>query len=168
MEGDSVPRILVVLAAVCAVLAVSAAPAAADPFAAQFKQALRKSAPPCEEAFVCASGTVAGLGPATVYLTPTSPEPTEIGCSLFTGIARIVLADGSGTLELSATGTICFPGKSRAAPGGMRSFGNPFRLSLTFVVTGGTGVFAGAEGGGTASGQFAGAAFRLALTGDVG
>ena len=77
-----------------------------------------------------------GFGTVTTSLTFTSfaPGPGE-NCVTVTG-DRIATLDGDGsTLLLALVGTIC-----------------EFKISGTFVIAGGTGVFDQATGGGTISG----------------
>jgi hypothetical protein len=93
----------------------------------------------------CGSGTVAGFGSATstVLLTSIAPVPGS-DCRALTAVRTISLDNGSGSLSLAETGTICPP--NPAASGAQ---GNPFTVDKNFTIAGGTGVFAGAAGSGT-------------------
>ena len=51
------------------------------------------------------------------------------------------------------------------SPGILKSFGNPFTVSITYEVIGGTGVFTGASGKGTATLHSAGAMTQLDASG---
>jgi hypothetical protein len=77
----------------------------------------------------------------------------------------IALTSGAGSLTIAAAGDVCFPGNSQNAPGQLHAFGNPFSIAASFDVIGGTGVFAGAGGGGTATLKGAGAQYKLTASG---
>lgn len=145
-----------------------ASAASAAPLTATFKNAEpKKDLGSCGTAFFCGNGTVAGFGSASFVLNVTG-APTPSGrCEEVPATITVTLAGGAGTLDVSGTGLVCFPGRSGDAPGALRSFGNPFRATGTFTVTGGTGAFAGATG--TVSGVLrgAGAHVSLKLSGDV-
>lgn len=68
---------------------------------------------------------------------------------------------------LTQTGVVCFPGQSTLAPGALRSFGNPFTLTASWTVAGGTGIFAGASGSGSAKTQNAGDGGTTTLLGTI-
>ena len=129
--------------------------AAAVPISAQFTQHFGRgegaSTGPCAIAF-CGRGQVVGYGQAELTLVATGAVPTTAnGCGFalaVTGPATIELPDGS-TLLLDETGTYCLPGDSTTAPGNFfHSYGNPWAIDATYVVIGGSGVFAGATGTG--------------------
>lgn len=157
----------VLSAAALLLLAVPATEAATQPFSAQFKNQQTRNDPPCPGAVFCGSGQVEGYGPATYSVVPTSIGPLVGACQAVTGLVNIALSDGSGTLTLAAAGDVCYPGNSHVAPGQLHAFGNPFRLDATFEVVGGTGVFAGAGGAGTATIRGAGAVTRLVASGTL-
>jgi hypothetical protein len=86
---------------------------------------------------LCGKGVIQGFGTVTTTLTLTSFAPGP-GANCVTATAdRVVTldSDGTSTLLLAVAGTIC--GHTAEA---------------TFTITSGTGVFAGATGGGTLSG----------------
>jgi len=87
--------------------------------------------------FAC-PGTVQGFGQVTssIVFSPIAPP-----------VRTLTFADGS-TLVLAEDEFISFrtPGRLADAPGAQVSFGHPFFLEVTWVVVGGTGVFAGASG----------------------
>lgn len=100
-------------------------------------------------AFVCAKATIAGVGVAEYSFVIDAFAPTSASCAAYDATVVFTLNDGS-TLTLSETGAICGPGGSFhqvPAPGG--SFGNPVEGSATWIVSGGTGQFAGFSGSGT-------------------
>lgn len=111
---------------------------------------------------------MAGFGEATstFNLIDLSGIDPETGCATLTGERVITLADGS-TLTLLETGTLCTPGTSGSAPGGLKSFGNPLSLALTFTVLSGTGVFEGLTGSGTTTSQLAGESGHTTLSGTL-
>jgi len=93
----------------------------------------------------CGPGSIAGYGNATSTVTLTSIAPLPgTDCLQLTAVRTIALDDGNGSLTLDETGTLCPP--SAAAT---NAVGGPYTVSKTFVVAGGTGVFAGATGGGS-------------------
>jgi hypothetical protein len=118
-------------------------------------------------ALLCATGTIDGFGAAIFAITPTSFSQTSRSCGDVTAIVTVTLTDGSGTLGLAASGQLCFPGNSGNAPGALRSFGNPLTATADFTIVGGSGVFAGASGSGTASVRAAGAHLSGSLDGTL-
>ncbi len=139
-------------------------------FEAHFTGVQQRNAPPCPGGILdfCGTGTVSGFGPASYDLRATGVTPIPNSqCLLETAVATITLADHSGSFTADATATVCFPGNSHSAPGHLKSFGNPFNAEGTFVITGGTGAFAGATGSGTATLKGAGAHTALDLAGTI-
>ena len=137
---------------------------------AHFKNAQQNKAPPCPGGILdfCGTGTVSGFGPASYELRPSGLTPIpNSNCDSVTAEVTVTLADQSGSFTGDATATVCFPGNSQNAPGSERSFGNPFTATASFVITGGTGVFAGATGGGTAELKGAGAHSALDFAGTI-
>ena len=116
----------------------------------------------------CGVGRITGLGKATERFVGEG-EPEEVdSCVHFMGTTTITLQDGSGTLVIAEEETACTPGTSADAPGNqLHSFGNPANAEGTWAVTGGTGVFAGASGGGTLSFNAAGDALIIMYSGTV-
>ena len=150
---------------------VVAPPAAADPvpFNATFQEFFGKSAAhPCQGAFYCGTGSVAGFGEATstVNVLDFSGFDPETGCATAVTERVIRLSDGS-TVTLIATEVVCTPGRSTFAPGAMKSFGNPTLTTGTFTVVSGTGEFAGATGTGTLTTRLAGESGHTTLSGTV-
>ena len=158
-------KVLAPLAVVGLLMSAPAAQAQTEPFSASFKGKQTRNDPPCPGALFCGEGTVAGYGAASFSVIPTSIGPLEGSCQTATALTFITLADGSGSLTFSATGDVCYPGNSQNAPGALRSFGNPFNIAATYEVTGGSGVFAGAGGEGTATLKGAGAQTKLTASG---
>lgn len=139
-------------------------------FEAHFKNALQRKAPPCPGGILdfCGTGSVSGFGPASYELRPSGLTPIpNSNCALVTAEVTVTLADQSGSFTADATATVCFPGNSQNAHRSEGSFGNPFTATASFVITGGTGVFAGATGGGTATLKGAGAHSALDFAGTV-
>jgi hypothetical protein len=144
------------------------ASAQATSFSANFMETFgRAHFKPCSH-FLCGTGTVQGFGSATSTFDPLTSTPIDgTNCSTFTAERTVTLVGLTGTLTLSEEGTVCFPGKSAQAAGTLHSFGNPFNATATFTVSGGTGVFSGAEGSGTDHVSAAGDAGHSSLTGSL-
>jgi hypothetical protein len=139
-------------------------------FEAHFKNAQQRNAPPCPGGILdfCGTGSVSGFGPASYELQPSGLTPIpNSNCESVTAEVTITLADQSGSFTADATATVCFPGNSQNDSRSEKSFGNPFTATASFVITGGTGVFAGATGGGTATLKGAGAHSALDITGTI-
>jgi hypothetical protein len=161
--------VVMVVAAFTTLLVASPASASTIPFEASFQEFFGKSAAhPCQGAFACGTGTVAGFGAATstFNILDFSGFDPETGCGTGTFERVITLSDGS-TLTLIETGTACTPGKSTSAPGAARSFGNPTFLNATFTVVGGTGAFEGLTGSGTTANLLAGESGHTTLSGTL-
>ena len=158
-----------VLATGVVLFATQAAGAQTVTLDAHFQGTQTKTKNPCGSfLFFCGSGSVAGYGAADYLLVPTaSPVPLPNGCSAVDAQVTVTLRDGSGSLTVAVQGTACFPGNSQQAPGALKSFGNPFTATGPFTVTGGTGVFAGATGSGTATLKGAGAHNSVSATGTL-
>jgi hypothetical protein len=152
-------------------LAVVAAPASASTtssFQATFQRHFGAGVAPLPcDADICGTGTVAGYGAATetVYIT-SYRRILGTDCFEATATATITLSDGS-TLTYQASATRCPIGNSGDAPGSAVSYGNPWSAIGTFTITGGTGVFADASGGGTALDYFAGDVEVAELSGTI-
>jgi len=164
-----IQRTLAMLAstAVACVFAPYAAPAN-TPFTAQFQTGFGKAtAHPCPTgAFLCGSGTVSGHGEATLVFTITGVGSFDGSCIGVTTEQTISLADGSGSLTLDGSGEFCAPAPSAVRlTNGLKSFGNPYAISLTYTVVAATGAFQGASGSGVATGKVAGDSGHLMLSG---
>ena len=142
--------ILVLMAAGALVWTAEAAASTTQPFHAEFKETFGRAASKTCEHFLCGTGTVEGYGGATSAYDLIDFVPIEgTNCGDITAVRVITLdADGS-TLTLDETGQVCFPGNSSFAPGTAVSYGLPARIEAEFVISDGTGVFAGATGEGT-------------------
>jgi hypothetical protein len=139
-------------------------------FEAHFKNVQQRNGSPCPGGILdfCGTGTVSGFGPASYELQPSGLTPIpDTQCSLVTAEVTITLVDQSGSLTADATATVCFPGNSQNGNRSENSFGNPFTATGSFVITGGTGVFTGATGGGTATLKGAGAHSALDVAGTI-
>jgi hypothetical protein len=151
-------RALSILVIAAAVLAWSVAPAAAQTLNISFRTALIKPQSTCVSLF-CAPVTVPGYGDGTLTFTDDSFEPISRSCAEYTSTVRIEFVDS--TLEpivMAESGLVCFPGNSFNAPGGARSYGNPFQQTGTFEVVSGPAELVGLTG--TSSVRVAGAAVR--------
>lgn len=125
---------------------------------------------PCSGPGICGAGTLQGLG--AVQITIDDEEITPIpntSCFDDQRSETIDVLDGSGTIALDSSGTVCAPGSSLDAPTSDTSFGHPFFFSLTSTVDGAdsTGAYAGASGSGSEQFQFAGATGVWMLTGTI-
>ena len=159
-------RTFAAITVTCLLLLAPTAAAQTQPFSASFKGKQTRNDPPCPGgALFCGSGSVVGYGAATFSVVPTSVGPPSGRCQPVTAVTTIALTSGAGSLTIDAAGDVCFPGNSQAAPGQLRAFGNPFSIAATFDVIGGTGVFAGAGGDGTAILTGAGAQTKLTASG---
>jgi hypothetical protein len=151
-------RPLSTLVVALALLAWSAAPAAAQTLDISFRTALTKPKSTCEAIF-CAPVTVPGYGAGTLTFTDESFEVISRSCAEYTGTARVEFADPAvEPIVMAESGTVCFPGNSFNAPGAARSYGNPFQQTGTFEVVSGAPALVGLTG--TSSVRFAGAALR--------
>jgi len=93
----------------------------------------------------CGSGTIAGFGAAHSTATLTSIAPLNgTDCRLLTAVRTITLNSGQGALTLDEHGILCPPSDSAS-----NAAGGPYTVNKTYVIAGGTGVFAGATGSGS-------------------
>ena len=121
-----------------ALLLAMAALAVVVPASAQSTQDLKadfSEKSECPGFDLCGKGVVHGFGTATSGLVFTSFEPGPGDCVSASADRTQTLNDGS-TVLITASGTVC-----------------DTRIAGTFTIVGGTGVFAGASGGGTLSGS---------------
>ena len=117
--------------------------------------------------FLCGTTTLPGFGEAFWTLIPIAdPTPTR-GCEPAQAFVRFELLSTGDQLSVNVDGQVCYPGNSNRAPGSLKSFGNPLRATGTFTISGGTGVFDGASGSGTATLFSAGARVRISATGTL-
>jgi hypothetical protein len=121
--------LLLAMAALAVVLPASAQ--STQDFKADFSE---KSE--CPGFDLCGKGVVHGFGTATSALLFTSFEPGPGDCVSASADRTQTLESDGSTLLISASGTVC-----------------DTRIAGTFTIVGGTGVFAGASGGGTLSGS---------------
>jgi hypothetical protein len=124
---------------------------------------------PCSGPGICGDGKLQGLG--DVQITIDDEQFTAIpgtDCLSDQRSETIDVLDGSGTIALDSSGTICPPGASQSGPH-FNSYGNPLFFELTSTVDGAdsTGAYAGATGSGTENFQFAGATGVWRLSGAV-
>jgi hypothetical protein len=149
-------------------LAIPAAASTTEPFHAEFKETFgRAASKPCDH-FLCGTGTVEGYGKATSAFDLNDFQPIEGStCGAFTAVRVITLVADDSTLTLDETGQVCFPGNSSLAPGTEVSNGLPALIDGLFVISDGTGVFAGATGAGTDHDRNAGDQGHATLDGTI-
>jgi hypothetical protein len=157
------------LACVGALAAVVATPtrASTSNFSATFQLHYGRGVapPPCNVDF-CFTGSIAGLGAASLSGTVTGVTPIDdTPCATASYVATVEAAGGS--LELTANGTLCPIGNSGSAPGSATSYGNPVSLRGSYTIVDGSGVFAGASGSGSFLDHFAGDVQTLDLNGTL-
>ena len=108
------------------------------------------------------TGFIRGYGKATEAFTETSVTWLDSGCLtrggvqgvtfIATGTTLMTLVSDGSTLTISETDVGCTPGNSHEGTPGW----TPTRVTGSFEIDTGTGVFTGAGGGGTMTGKFAG------------
>jgi len=158
----------VVAALACAVAAPSAGAQTTVPLNLDFGSHLgkKKQEQQCG-LFPCGTTALPGFGDAFWTLIPIAdPAPTR-GCEPAQAFVRFELLGSGDQLFVDVDGQVCYPGNSNRAPGALKSFGNPLRATGTFTISGGTGVFDGASGSGTAALSSAGARVRITATGTL-
>ena len=149
--------------------AIPAASAQTSSLDAKFQIFWGKSrAHPCA-AFFCGEGTLEQFGAATFTFNPVSGSDLDAsGCFDIVAFETITLEDGSGTITLRESGSVCYPSPAAAnAPRSSKSFGNPTRVTLTYNVVDGSGIFAGAGGSGTVIMRTAGESGHKEISGTV-
>lgn len=112
----------------------------------------------------CGDGTVVGYGPAFSTASLTAP-PTPIpgtDCLDIHAVRTITLTDGSGSLLLAETGTLCPPSSDAGS-----AAGGPYTVAKAYTIAGGTGVFAGATGSGSDVNRSAGNAQVSVISGTL-
>ena len=156
-------RLLVLLVVVLALLFPTVAVAQTEiAWQAHFRESFGQGSAPS------GVGRVMGFGQVTETFEGTSDTPTgDPQCpSISTGLQTNTFADGS-TLTTSDVYFNCFPGRSNLAPGAAKSFGNPSTATGTWTVDSGTGIFAGATGGGTVTTLAAGDVLHIIYEGTI-
>jgi hypothetical protein len=113
----------------------------------------------------CGDGNMVGFGEAdsTAWLTGPLVPIQGTDCVELSAVRTITLADGSGSLTLAETGTKCPP----SSDAGQQGNGDPYTVAKTYVVAGGTGVFAGATGSGNDINRSAGNSQVSVLSGTL-
>ena len=141
-----VPRLgsLIAAALLSVVIAVPVSAATTFELSGHFKESFGRpaNAELCDlQPPFCGAGVVRGLGSATTLFYPG-------------GTKTITLDSDGSTLVMHET-LVLFetPGTSGEAPGALKSFGNPYRLVVSWEADPNlsTGIFAGATGSGTTS-----------------
>jgi len=122
----------------------------------------------CPPNLDCGRARIDGYGAATRMLALTGVAPgIPAGCNSVTAVEHMVLDSDGSTLDLALDAALCYPGSSHDSSSTPRAQGDPFKATGTFVVVGGTGVFAGAIGGGTLTGVGAGDAIVIHYSGTL-
>ena len=120
-------------------------------------------------AIVCVDAMLSPYGTARYSFFLTSTEGRAQACGRYIGGAYTAIVTfslpGGSVLTLDETGLVCGPGNSLIAPGGLVSYGNPVEGTGSWHVSGATGQFAGASGGGTDTFRSVGASFTASYTG---
>jgi hypothetical protein len=119
---------------------------------------------PCVVDEVAGTLTCLGNGNAGRFGQLTSSAVYD-GSAIVT--RTLTFRDGSTIVLLEEYGDVMFPGNSREAPGGLKSFGNPFSQDGTWEVIGATGALAGTTGSGTVMSMGAGNTYQFWFTGTV-
>jgi hypothetical protein len=122
---------------------------------------------PSNEPCVAAGDTLTcpGQGNAGRFGQLTSSAVYTDGSAFVT--RTLTFRDGSTLTLLEEYGETMFPGNSQNAPGAMKSFGNPFSETGTWVIIGGTGSQAETSGSGTVTAMGAGNTFQFWFAGTV-
>ena len=138
-------------------LVATAAAATTQAFHATFHDVVFQNS--CSPPIVfCGSGVVGGYGKATTVVRVTSIVPIPGStCMAVAGTRTIVLEDGTGTLVLGFSGVRCPLGEG----------GHAFRIQFGYTIAAGSGVFAGATGGGTGVNTTAGNVEVASLSGTI-
>ena len=124
---------------------------------------------PCSGPGICGQGKLLGIGEVQIFIDDEEITPIpNTDCFSDQRSEMIDVLDGSGTIALNSSGTICPPGNSGSGPHD-NSYGNPLFFDLTTTVDGAdsTGVYHGATGSGTERFQFAGATGAWMLAGTI-
>jgi hypothetical protein len=149
------------IAAVLALCLAGPAAATTDAFEAVFRETFGQGAAPS------GVGNVRGVSVTEVFTFQGEALTGDARCpARTTGSTVATWPDGS-TLTTEEHWLICFPGWSRAAPGGLLSYGNPETSTGTYEIIGGTGVFAGITGSGTVTAKIAGDILVIHYSGTV-
>ena len=136
--------VVVTVVTVGLALALAATASAQAGFQATAKGIGPKPKPCATGDFICGSATT-NYGDATWTFNPTTETrpPPGAHCGSYAATVTFALDDASNsTLVLDDNGTICPPpGNSLSAPGGLKSYGNPFYLTGSWTVETATGEF---------------------------
>jgi hypothetical protein len=111
---------------------------------------------PCPDGYSLCGTAITTDGPAAWGWLVTGGTPVSNACTSYQATTTFVLGDGS-TLVLDENGTACQPGNAFSAPGGNKSFGNPFTVTGIWTVQNANGQFGSITGPGTDTLQLAGA-----------
>ena len=122
-----------------------------------------------ETYYVCGIGEFDGQAAVTRVEYPTNQRLLlDEGCALYDTVEVVTLLDGSGELVLEhLDAKVCGPNPNWLLHATDRSFGNPFRVTSSWTVDGGSGVYAGATGSGDWEVRWAGGAGSGGHTGTI-
>ncbi len=103
-----------------------------------------------ETYYVCGIGQFDGRAAVTRVEYPTNQRLLlDEGCALYDTVEVVTLLDGSGELVLEhLDAKLCGPSPNWLLHATDRSFGNPFRVTSSWTVDDGSGVYEGASGSG--------------------
>jgi hypothetical protein len=122
---------------------------------------------PLDPTTTCDVGHIAGYGQVVQDFTFVSGVEVD-GCFETTGdVLWTLVDDPASTFMTHEVYTECTPGRSADAPDSDRAFGNPFQGKGTFVISAGTGVFAGASGDGTLYTRAGGDVYNIHYAGTI-
>lgn len=150
------------LVAVTVMATATARPVAADSVTSSFSYnlgALTAEGLSCDltRYHTCGVGSFDGQPATSSFYLPTSGGGFFGDCFRYDFVDELIeLRDGSGSLTLRHTPTICPPTANWWKNRGFASNGNPWHLESTWTIVSGTGVYAGASGAGTWSAFWAG------------
>jgi hypothetical protein len=119
---------------------------------------------PCPNGDIFCGTALTNYGAATWTSSPVNFAPYSATCDSYESTTTFVLGDGS-TLVLDETGLACGPAASFSAPGGFKSYGNPFDVAGSWTVQAATGQFSSVNGEGTNTLRAAGAHVSGAYSG---
>lgn len=167
MARHQLGRLAILLSALTAtfVFAATSTAATTTSFRATFVNIYSQCPTSPPTVVFCGEGTVAGVGAAfsTAHLVaPPAPIPGT-DCLQILAVRSITLEDGSGSLTLDETGTLCPPNDQA----GQHAIGGPYTVAKTYTVAAGTGVFAGATGSGSDVNRSAGNSQVSVLSGVI-
>jgi len=98
---------------------------------------------------------------------PRRGPDADAGLRARPGVRAVRALSTGDQLFVDVDGEVCYPGNSNVAPGAAKYVRQPAAGDRDFTISGGSGVFAGAPGSGTATLFAAGGVVRIAATGTL-